>query len=163
MDTGEQEMPFNEKGEIIIKGPTLMNGYWNEPKETERVLRNGWYYTGDIGLLDDEGYLKIVDRKKELILCSGFNVYPTEVENTIIQHPAISEVAVIGVPDDYRGESVKAFVVLYDKSKEIITEKDIIDWCKENMAAYKRPHKVEFVDALPKSGAGKILKRLLRQ
>lgn len=160
---GEQEMPFNQKGEIVIKGPTLMNGYWNEPEETERVLKNGWYYTGDIGLLDDEGYLKIVDRKKELILCSGFNVYPTEVENTMSQHPAISEVAVIGVPDDYRGESVKAFVVLNDKSKGIITEKDIIDWCKENMAAYKRPHKIEFIDALPKSGAGKILKRLLRQ
>jgi len=163
VDIDDQEVEFNQKGEVVIKGPTLMNGYWNEPEETEKVLKDGWYYTGDIGLFDDEGYLKIVDRKKELILCSGFNVYPTELENTISQHPAISEVAVIGVPDEYRGESVKAFVVLYDKSQDTITEKDIIDWCKDNMAAYKRPHTVEFVNTLPKSGAGKILKRLLRE
>ncbi|WP_155309566.1 AMP-binding protein [Desulfosarcina ovata] len=159
----EEEMPCNQKGEIAIKGPTVMNGYWNEPEETKKVMKNGWFYTGDIGLMDEDGYLKIVDRKKELILCSGFNVYPTELENTMLMHPAILEVAVIGIPDDYRGESVKAFVVLKDQFKDELTAEGLINWCKDNMAAYKRPHEVEFTESLPKSGAGKILKRLLKK
>jgi len=161
LEMGTQEMPANQEGEILIKGPTVMLGYWNQPEETEAVIRDGWFYTGDIGLLDEEGYLKIVDRKKELILCSGFNVYPSDLENILSQHPAILEVAVTGVPDDYRGESPKAHVVLKGEYQEEVTEDDIINWCKENMATYKRPREIEFRDSLPKSGAGKILKRLL--
>lgn len=161
LEMGTQEMPPNQEGEILIKGPTVMLGYWNRPDETEACIHGGWFHTGDIGLLDEEGYLKIVDRKKELILCSGFNVYPSDLENIMSRHLAILEVAVIGVPDDYRGESPKAYVVLKPHSKGEVTEDDIINWCKENMATYKRPRKIQFLDALPKSGAGKILKRLL--
>jgi long-chain acyl-CoA synthetase len=158
---GISELPPNQEGEILIKGPTVMLGYWDQPEETRAVIRDGWFQTGDIGLLDEEGYLKIVDRKKELILCSGFNVYPSDLENIMSRHPAILEVAVIGVPDDYRGESPKAYVVLKAEYRGEVTEKDIIDWCRENMATYKRPREIEFREALPKSAAGKILKRLL--
>ncbi len=161
LKTGLKEMPPNQKGEIIIKGPTVMKGYWNQPEETRQAIRDGWLYTGDIGLMDEEGYLKIVDRKKELILCSGFNVYPSDVENIMSKHPAILEVAVVGVPDDYRGESPKAFVALKENYRGKVTEEDIIDWCRKNMASYKRPHEVAIRESLPKSGAGKILKRKL--
>ena len=161
LEMGKEEMPPHKEGEILIKGPTVMLGYWNQPEETREAIRDGWFSTGDIGLLDEEGYLKIVDRKKELILCSGFNVYPSDLENIMSRHPAILEVAVIGVPDDYRGESPKAFVILKEDHVGKVTEDDIIDWCRENMATYKRPREVKFLDALPKSGAGKILKRLL--
>jgi acyl-CoA synthetase (AMP-forming)/AMP-acid ligase II len=163
LDTGLQEMPINQEGEIVIKGPTVMNGYWNQPEETAKSIRDGWLYTGDIGLLDEEGYLKIVDRKKELILCSGFNVYPSDVENILSRHPAILEVAVIGVPDEYRGESAKAFVILKSQFVGKVSEEDIIDWCRENMASYKRPRAVEFRETFPKSAAGKILKRSLHE
>ena len=162
LETGLKEMPPNQKGEIIIKGPTVMKGYWNQPEETRQVIRDGWLYTGDIGLMDEEGYLKIVDRKKEMILCSGFNVYPSDVENIMCNHPAILEVAVVGVPDDYRGESPKAFVALKANYRGKVTEEDIIDWCRKNMASYKRPREVAIRESLPKSGAGKILKRELR-
>ena len=154
-------MPPNQKGEIIIKGPTVMKGYWNQPEETQQAIRDGWLYTGDIGLMDEEGYLKIVDRMKELILCSGFNVYPSDVENIMSKHPAIFEVAVVGVPDDYRGESPKAFVALKENFMGKATEEEIINWCRENMASYKRPRQVAIRESLPKSGAGKILKREL--
>ena len=156
-------MPINQEGEIVINGPTVMNGYWNQPEETAKSIRDGWLYTGDIGLLDKEGYLKIVDRKKELILCSGFNVYPSDVENILSRHPAILEVAVIGVPDEYRGESAKAFVILKSQFVGKVSEEEIIDWCRENMASYKRPRAVEFRETFPKSAAGKILKRSLHE
>jgi acyl-CoA synthetase (AMP-forming)/AMP-acid ligase II len=159
--TGTKELPVLQEGEIVIKGPSMMEGYWNRPEETERVLRNGWLYTGDLGLMDEEGYFKILGRKKELIICSGFNVYPPDVENRLYRHPAIAETAVIGIPDPYRGESPKAFVVLHESHKGKTSEEDILLWCKENMAAYKRPSIIEFRDELPKSGAGKILKRIL--
>ena len=162
-ETGTSELPVNEQGEIVIKGPTVMKGYWNRPEETERVLRNGWLYTGDLGLMDEDGYFKILGRKKELIICSGFNVYPSEVENLLYMHPAVAETAVIGIPDPYRGETPKAFVVLHQSYRGKITEEDIILWCRENMAAYKRPTIVEFRDELPKSAAGKILKRMLNE
>lgn len=161
LEEGKNEMASLQEGEIIIKGPTVMQGYWNQEEETQEVFRDGWFYTGDIGFLDEEGYLKIVDRKKELILCSGFNVYPSDLENIMSRHSAILEVAVIGVPDDYRGESPKAIVVLKDGYQGKVTEAEIIDWCRENMASYKRPRKVEFKQSLPKSGVGKILKRML--
>lgn len=161
LETGERELPPGEEGEIIIKGPTIMKGYWNKPEETQRTLRDGWLYTGDIGVMDEEGYGKIVGRSKELIKCSGFSVFPSEVENLLFKHQAVAEVAVIGVSDPYRGESPKAFIVLKSDFKGKITEKEMLDWCKENMATYKRPRTVEFVDDLPKSAAGKLLRRIL--
>jgi long-chain acyl-CoA synthetase len=162
-ETGARELSPLEEGEIVIKGPAMMKGYWNRPDETERVLRDGWLRTGDLGLMDEEGYFKILGRKKELIICSGYNVYPPDVENLLYRHPAIAETAVIGVPDPYRGESPKAFVVLQPSYRGKISGEEIIRWCKENMAAYKRPAEVEFRDELPKSGAGKLLKRVLEE
>jgi acyl-CoA synthetase (AMP-forming)/AMP-acid ligase II len=161
LETGEKELPPNEEGEIIIKGPTLMSGYWNKPEETKEVLRDGWLHTGDIGLMDEEGYIKFLGRKRELIKCSGYSVFPSEVENLLYRHPAVAEAAVIGVPDPYRGESPKAFVVLKPEYRGKLTEEEIIEWSKENMAAYKRPRFVEFKEELPKSAAGKLLRRIL--
>ena len=156
-----REVPADEVGEIVIKSPTVMKGYWQRPEDTLDVLKDGWLYTGDLGVMDEDGYVKVVGRKKEMILCSGFNVFPTELEDVLYTHPAVAEVAVIGIPDEYRGETPKAFIVLTAGEKGKTTENDILEWCREKMAAYKRPHRVEICEALPKSGAGKILKRLL--
>jgi acyl-CoA synthetase (AMP-forming)/AMP-acid ligase II len=161
LETGTREMPPNEEGEIVIKGPSVMKGYWNKPEESKEAVRDGWLYTGDIGSMDDEGYLKLLGRKRELIKCSGFSVFPPEVEDLLYRHPAVKETAVIGIPDDYRGESPKAFIVLKPEFAGKVTEEEILEWCKDNMAAYKRPRVIEFREDLPKSGAGKILKRLL--
>lgn len=161
LGTGKQQLPANQEGEIVVKGPLTFQGYWRRPKETEEVLRDGWVHTGDIGLMDEEGYVKFLGRDRELIKCSGFSVFPMEVEDLLYQHPAVGEVAVIGVPDSYRGESTKAFVVLKQEFAGRITEQEIVDWAKENMSAYKRPREVEFCRELPKSGAGKILRRVL--
>jgi acyl-CoA synthetase (AMP-forming)/AMP-acid ligase II len=161
IETGRNELPPGEEGEIIIKGPAIMKGYWNNPEETEKALREGWLYTGDIGVMDEEEYIKIVGRKKELIKCSGFSVFPSEVENHLFKNPVVSDVAVVGVPDSYRGESPKAFIILKSKYKGKITEQEIMEWCKENMATYKRPRAVEFRADLPKSAAGKVLRRVL--
>ncbi|MCF8095404.1 MAG: AMP-binding protein [Desulfobacteraceae bacterium] len=159
--TGQNELPPGEEGEIIIKGPTVMKGYWNKPKETRETVKEGWLFTGDIGLMDEEGYLKIIGRKKELIKCSGYSVFPSEVENLLFKNPKIAETAVIGVEDPYRGESPKAFIVLKSEHEGKVTEKEILDWCKENMATYKRPRIIEFRRELPKSAAGKLLRRVL--
>jgi long-chain acyl-CoA synthetase len=137
-----------------------MKGYWNNPVETSKTIRNGWLYTGDLAKMDEDGYFYIVGRKKELIIASGYNVYPIEVENVIYTHPAVLEAAVIGVPDSYRGETVKAVVVL--KENEQLTEEELIQFCRERMAAYKVPRSVDFVNELPKSAVGKILKRILK-
>lgn len=163
LETGLKELPPNEEGEIIIKGAAVMEGYWNKPEETKEMLRDGWLYTGDIGLMDEEGYIKFLGRKRELIKCSGYSVFPSEVENLLYRHPAIGEVAVIGIPDLYRGESPKAFIILKSEYKGKVNEEEIIEWCKENMAAYKRPRIVEFKEELPKSAAGKILRRILKE
>ncbi len=163
LETGKTELPPNEEGEIIIKGPALMLGYWNKPEETKEVLREGWLHTGDIGLMDEEGYIKFLGRKRELIKCSGYSVFPAEVENLLYQHPAVAEAAVIGVQDPYRGESPKAFIVLKSDYKGKVKEEEILEWCKENMAAYKRPRIIEFRNQLPKSAAGKILRRILKE
>jgi acyl-CoA synthetase (AMP-forming)/AMP-acid ligase II len=162
-ETGRQELPLGEEGEIIMKGPAVMKGYWNRPEETEMTLRDGWLYTGDMGTMDDEGYLKIVGRKKEMIKCSGFSVFPSEVEDLLFRHPAVAEVAVIGVADPYRGESPKAFVILKSEYRQKATEADILQWCQENMSTYKRPRAVAVVEELPKSAAGKILRRVLAE
>jgi long-chain acyl-CoA synthetase len=138
-----------------------MKGYWNQPAETAAVLRDGWLLTGDIATMDEDGYFHIVDRKKDLILCSGYNVYPREVEEVLFMHPAVAEAAAIGIPDAYRGESVKAFVVL--KAGMAALDSEIIAFCKERLAAYKVPKVVEFATDLPKSLVGKVLRRELRE
>lgn len=156
---GHQVQP-GELGEIVIRGPNVMLGYWNRPFETTEVIKNGWFHTGDLGRMDEDGFFYIVDRLKDMINLSGFKVYPTEVENVIYQHPAVAEVAVYGAPDPVKGEIVKAKIVL--KRCCTITDQQIIDFCYERMAAYKVPRVINFVDSLPKNSAGKVLKRVLR-
>jgi long-chain acyl-CoA synthetase len=138
-----------------------MLGYWNNPEGTKEMLRDGWLYSGDTGLMDEEGYIKFLGRTRELIKCSGFSVFPAEVENLLYRHPAVKEVAVIGVDDSYRGESPKAFIILKEEFTTKVKEGDILEWCKENMAAYKRPRFIEFRVDLPKSNAGKVLRSVL--
>ncbi|WP_040208750.1 long-chain-fatty-acid--CoA ligase [Neobacillus jeddahensis] len=159
--TGTEEVPVGELGEVIIKGPQIMKGYWNMAEETANTLRNGWLFTGDIAKVDDDGYLYIVDRKKDLIIASGYNIYPRDIEEVLYEHPAVQEAVCIGVPDPYRGEDVKAVVVL--KTGATVTEQEIIQYCRKNMAAYKVPRSVEFREQLPKTGVGKILRRALRE
>jgi len=158
---GTTELPAGEPGEIIVKGPQVMKGYWNMPEETADTLRDGWLYTGDIAYMDEEGYAYIIDRKKDLIIAGGYNIYPRDVEEVMYKHPAIQEVVVVGVPDQYRGETVKAVAVL--KEGEAVTEEALIDYCRQNMAAYKAPRIIEFRDELPKTNVGKILRRQIRE
>jgi len=160
LDKGEKEMPVGEAGELCIKGPQVMEGYWNRPQETANTLREGWLYTGDIAKMDGDGYFYIVDRKKDMILVEGYNVYPREIEEVLITHPKVMEAAVIGVPDSLRGEVVKAFIVL--KDRETATEKEIIAFCRERLARYKVPKKVEFRRELPKTLIGKVDRKILR-
>jgi long-chain acyl-CoA synthetase len=159
-DNRFEDAPIGTIGELLIKGPQLMKGYWNKPEETNAALRDGWLHTGDIGYMDEEGYFYIVDRKKDMIIASGFNIYPREIEEVIYQMPEIKEVMVIGVPDDYRGETVKAFIAL--RYNQVVTEQDILTFCRANLATYKVPETIEFRDELPKSSVGKLLKRELR-
>ncbi|TMA01341.1 MAG: long-chain fatty acid--CoA ligase, partial [Methanobacteriota archaeon] len=155
-----REVPGGRLGELAVRGPQVMKGYWNRPEETAAVLRDGWLLTGDLATMDADGYFAIVDRKKDIILCSGYNVYPREVEEVLFTHPAVAEAAAVGVPDPYRGESVKAFVVL--KGGTTASEADIIAFCKERLAPFKVPKQVEFATNLPKSLVGKVLRRELR-
>jgi long-chain acyl-CoA synthetase len=159
LDDGQTEMPVGAAGELVIKSPQLMQGYHNMPEETENTLRNGWLYTGDIARMDAEGYFYIVDRKKELIKPGGMEVWPREVEEVIAAHPAVAEVAVAGIPDDYRGETVKAWVVV--KPGQKLTGPEVQAWCRERLAPFKVPTEVEFREQLPKSTVGKVLKREL--
>jgi len=161
LETGEKDLPPGEEGELCIRGPQVMKGYWNRPEETARTLRNGWLYTGDIAKMDEEGYFYIVDRKKDMIICGGFNVYPREVEEALYLHPKILEAAVLGVPDPYRGETVKAFLVL--KPGETAAAEEMIEFCRQNLARFKVPTQVEFRKELPKSHVGKILRKVLRE
>jgi long-chain acyl-CoA synthetase len=160
LETGRRELPAGEPGEIVLRGPQVMKGYWNKPQETALVLRHGWLYTGDIAKKDAEGYYYIVDRKKDLIIAGGYNIYPREVEEVLFEHPKIKEAVVIGVPDAYRGETVKAFVVTRDG--KTLAADEIIAFCRKHLASYKVPRIVEFREALPKSGVGKYLRRALR-
>lgn len=155
----DEKLPPGEIGEIIVKGPQVMMGYWRRPEETEMTLKNGWLYTGDIGYMDEDGYFYIVDRKKDMIIASGFNIYPREIEEVLYEHSAIKEVAVAGVPDPYRGETVKAYIVLKEGAK--VTEEELDRFCRERLAAYKVPRIYEFRDELPKTTVGKILRRQL--
>jgi long-chain acyl-CoA synthetase len=160
VDEEGRESPVGEPGEILARGPQVMQGYWQRPEDTQKSLTGGWLHTGDIGVVDDDGYYSIVDRKKDMILVSGFNVYPNEVEDCIAGMPGIQEVAVIGVPDENTGEAVRAYVVADDP---VPTEEQIIAHCRQSLAAYKLPRSVEYREELPKSLIGKILRKDLRQ
>jgi long-chain acyl-CoA synthetase len=162
LETGTRELPPGGVGEIVVKGPMVVPGYWNKPEETAHAIRDGWLYTGDVGKMDADGWFYLVDRKKDLINVSGFKVWPRDVEDVLYQHRAVKEAAVIGVPDPYRGETVKAFVALKDDWKGRIFPQEIIDFCKSRMAAYKYPRVVEITEEIPKTTTGKLLRRVLR-
>jgi long-chain acyl-CoA synthetase len=159
-DDNGNDVPVGEPGELCIQGPQVMSGYWNKPEETDNVLRHGWLKTGDIAKVDSEGFFFIVDRKKDMILVSGFNVFPNEIEDTLVKHPKVLEAAVIGVPHKTAGEVVKAFVIPKDPS---LTEKELKAYCREQLITYKVPRIFEFRETLPKTNVGKILRRELRQ
>jgi long-chain acyl-CoA synthetase len=161
VEEGREEVPQGEPGEIIIRGPTVMQGYWNNPDETAGQLKDGWLHTGDIAVRDEEDYFFIVDRKKDMIIAGGFNIYPREIDEVLYQHPKIQDAVSIGIPDEYRGETVKAFIV--PKEGEAITEEEVFAFCEEKLAAYKRPKLLEFRKELPKSAVGKILRKVLRE
>ncbi|MBW1818290.1 MAG: AMP-binding protein, partial [Deltaproteobacteria bacterium] len=148
-------------GEIVLKGPQLTKGYYKKPEETADAIRDGWFYTGDIGYMDEDGYIFIVDRKKDMIIAGGYNIYPRDIDEILFEHPKIQEACAVGIPDAYRGETVKAFVV--PSPGETLTEEEVIAFCREKLAAYKVPKIVEFMDELPKTTVGKVLRRKLKE
>ncbi|MFC1654341.1 long-chain fatty acid--CoA ligase [Myxococcota bacterium] len=162
-ESGDKEMKTNEVGELLVKGPQVMKGYFKRDDENQMVLKDGWLYTGDLGMIDDEGYFIIVDRKKDMIKRSGYSVFPREVEDYLYKNENVLECAVIGIPDQKVGEEIKAFIALKPEAKGKVAEKDIINWAKENMAAYKYPRLVEFREEIPKGTANKILRRALKE
>jgi long-chain acyl-CoA synthetase len=157
---GNTDVPIGESGEILVKGPQVMKGYWNRPEETANTLTDGWLHTGDIGKMDEEGYFYIVDRKKDMILSGGLNVYPRDIEEVFYENPKVQEAAAIGIPHPSRGESVKVFVAL--KEGETATQEELIEYCKDKIAKFKLPTEIEFRNELPKTNVGKILKKDLR-
>jgi len=161
VDEEDKDVPAGEVGEIIVRSEALMKRYWRLPKETALKLRDGWLHTGDLGRLDEEGYLYIVDRKGDMIISGGVNIYPREVEEVLYRHPSVLEASVIGVPDDHWGEAVKAVLVV--KEGSTVSEEEIIRFCGEHLAGYKKPKSVEFWRELPKSPQGKILKKEIRK
>ena len=163
LEEGTRELLPGEAGEIVDSGPIVTPGYWRKPEETTHAIRNGWLYTGDVGKMDEDGWFYLVDRKKDMIVASGYKVWPRDVEDVIYQHPAVKETAVVGEPDPYRGETVKAFVALKEGMGDSVTPEEIISFCKARMAAYKYPRKVEFVAEIPKTLTGKFLRRELRE
>lgn len=154
-----EDLPAGEVGELIVRGPNVMKGYYKMPEETNATIRDGWLYTGDLAKVDEEGYFYIVDRKKDLIIVGGYNVYPREVEEVLFAHPGVLEAAVVGLPDPDFGESVNAYVVLKDKSA---TVEDLTAYCAEHLAKYKVPKNIEILEDLPKNTTGKILRRSLK-
>src|SRR5699024_738840 len=158
MDT-LNKLKTGEIGEIAVRGPQVMMGYWNDEEETEEVLRDGWLLTGDLGYVDEEGFFYVVDRKSDMIIAGGFNIYPREIEEVLYEHPAVGEAIVAGIPDQYRGETVKAYIVVKKGLK--VTKKELDDFCREHLAAFKVPRFYEFKDELPKTAVGKILRRQL--
>lgn len=161
LDTGTVDMPVGESGEILFKGPQQCKGYYDMPEETAQSLRDGWFYTGDIGRMDEDGFLYIVDRKKDMIIAGGYNIYPRDIDEVLYQHPKVLEACTVGVPHDYRGETVKAYVV--PRPGEIVTSAELDQFCRQKLAAYKVPKIYEIVEGLPKSAVGKILRRELRE
>ena len=161
LNDGETNMPLGESGELLLKGPQVMKGYWNKPEATAETLTDGWLHTGDIGKMDEDGYFYIVDRKKDMIISGGYNVYPRDIEEVFFEHPKVLEAAALGVPHPKRGEQVKVFVAL--KEGETATEEELLTYCKDKLAAYKLPTMIEFRDELPKTNVGKVLKKDLRE
>jgi long-chain acyl-CoA synthetase len=159
METGTRELIKDQVGELTIKSPCLMNGYHNRPAETARALRDGWLFTSDIAWMDSDGYFYVIDRKKDIVIAGAFKAYPAEVEALLATNPKIKEAAVLGTFDDISGHSLKAFVVLHEGQR--MPEEEVIKYCRENLSDYKVPHSVEFVDSLPRSSMGKILRREL--
>jgi long-chain acyl-CoA synthetase len=160
-DENDREMPVGEVGEIVVRGDNVMLGYHNQPEATAEAMRNGWYHTGDLGTVDADGYFTIVDRKKDMLIVGGINVYPREIEEHLYTHPAIADAAVIGAPDPLRGDEVVAVISL--KPDAVLTAREVRDFCRASLANYKVPRRVEFREQLPRSGTGKVLKRLLRK
>ena len=159
LETGEKMLGPGEVGELAVRGPQVMLGYWNRPEENAKVFKNGWLSTGDIAKMDEDGYFAIVDRKKDMIIAGGYNIYPREVEEVLYTHPKIQEAAVVGIPDEYRGETVKAYVVV--KAGQQLTAEEVVNFCRQNMARFKAPRTVEFRTSLPKTIVGKVLRRIL--
>lgn len=157
-ESGE-ELPPGEIGELVVKGPQVMAGYWNRPEETAQALRGGWLYTGDMAKMDEDGFFYILDRKKDMIIAGGFNIYPREVEEVLYEHPAVQDAAVVGIPDAYRGETVKAYIVC--KSDAAVSAEELDAWCRTRLASFKVPRQYEFRKELPKSIIGKVLRRKL--
>lgn len=161
VDEEGNELPAGEVGEIILRGDSIMAGYWNAPELTADTIRNGWLYTRDMGAFDEAGYLYLIDRKSDMIISGGYNIYPTEVENVLYEHPAVFETAVVGVPDDQWGEAVKAVVVLRPGAEA--AEAELIEFCKTRLASFKKPKSIDFVQDIPKTAVGKVLRRLVRE
>ena len=161
VDDDDHEVATGTIGEIVVRGDVVMAGYWNRPEVTAETLRGGWLHTGDLGMMDENGYIYLLDRKKDLVISGGNNIYPREIEEALLKHPAVYEVAVIGVPDPLWGESVKAIVALRPGSTA--TAEELIAFCQVHLASYKKPRTVEFIPQLPKNAYGKILKRELRE
>lgn len=159
-DDDDKPVADGQAGEVVVRGHNVMKGYYNNPKATAEAMRGGWFHTGDIGVFDEDGYLSIVDRKKDMILRGGYNVYPRELEEVIMTHPAVSLVAVIGIPHEKYGEEVKAFIILKPEAR--VTETEMLDWCRERISANKYPRLIEFCESMPMSASGKVLKRELR-
>jgi long-chain acyl-CoA synthetase len=160
-ETGQHSLPPGEVGELVLQGPQVMQGYWQKPAETGLALRDGWLYTGDLACMDEQGYFYIVERKKDLIISGGYNIYPREVEEVLYQHPAVQEAVAFGVPDAYRGETVMAVIVPKDGHR--LTAAELQAHCRGQLAVYKVPRIVEFRDQLPKSLVGKVLRRVLQE
>jgi len=161
MEGGSLTLPPGKMGELIVQGPQVMHGYWRKPDESASALRNGWLYTGDLATMDDDGYFYIVDRKKDMVIVGGYNVYPREVDEVLLEHPKVLEAVSVGISDEIRGEILKAFVVR--RPGEELTKADVISWCRQKLAGYKVPRLVEFRDELPKTIVGKVLRRALRE
>jgi acyl-CoA synthetase (AMP-forming)/AMP-acid ligase II len=161
VDAEDRPVAPGEIGEVIARGPQLMRGYWNQPEATAQALRGGWMHTGDAATMDEEGYVYIQDRVKDMIVSGGENVYPREIEDVLFQHPAVADAAVIGIPDERWGETVKAVVVLREGASA--SEHELVDFCEGRLAGFKRPRSVDFIAALPRNPSGKVLKRELRE
>jgi acyl-CoA synthetase (AMP-forming)/AMP-acid ligase II len=160
-DPNDTELPTGQIGEVVTRSDLVMKGYWKDPEATAQTLKNGWLHTGDMGYLDDRGYLYLMDRSKDMIISGGENIYPREIEEIIIQHPAVAEVAIIGVPDREWGEAVKAIVAL-SPGREV-SEAELLEYCQQHIASYKKPKSVDVVAELPKNNFGKIVKNELRE
>jgi long-chain acyl-CoA synthetase len=159
VETGEQEVPVGCVGELVVRGPQVMRGYWKREEETRQVLREGWLYTGDLARMDEDGFFYLQDRKKDMIKSGGENIYPREVEEVLCRHPKVKEAVVVGIPQDLRGELLKAYVII--KEGERATAAELLEHCRKDLAKFKRPKKIEFRMELPKTLVGKVLRRVL--